>query len=439
MSDIFADNSAPADTGATNLDVLTATDLPASSGETVETAAAPIPVVTTTLDTSAKSTIDDSTDPFELSDAETDEIFGIAPEKPETQTDAEEIPAEIPLPDGTDKPDESVTTDTMTAPETDAANQTEDLSDKNDWKTAPETFRDEFKTLKRELNETKANSLERTFLLDAEKALEMLEGKSQIQFQNLVQIAANKAAQANPEGWIDVFVQNFPDLVAQKLLGDEKLTKTRLLAERETVDPELFNDWEDDNSASALDSPDKQELETLRKQRAADDESALYQQKETLKLKIAAPITDSVDRVYRDAGLEVLPTDTPRQKAFKELIGRIMPIYIASELATDQEIAPVYNQATKLVDGLDEQGATELQFTLVSFAEDKAEEFASYLTELMASHEKVKELPKETVKPPVVVAASANAGGALPADSIFTDNFDTTDAEWDAIVRGATR
>lgn len=437
MSD-FLDTGAPiAVDAAPQVDVTQAADLPASSGDIVENAPAPSLDNLPTVETAATTTTD-SDDSFDLSNEDIEDAFGISKEKPESK---EEIPLEVPLPDDAEKPTESVTETPETDVEIDTAIKSETKVDErvDDWKDADslKEFRDLYETNKKELISLKKNSFEQLYLVDAAKAAEILKEKSPTQYEALVQIAANEAAVANPAGHIEFYIEHYGDLVAQKLFGDENLTKNRALAERETVDPELFDTWEDTGAPPSLDTPEKLELERLRKMSGEREQSELQFKQQTLEQKIAAPITDTVDRIVRDAGLEVLATDTPRQKAFKEILNtKIFPNYIANELATDQAIAPVFNQVNSFIQKLDEKGATELQFTLANYVEDKAEELASYFTELMAAAETIREMTKAAAPPPKIVAASSGAGGgANGTGSVFSDSFEVGRDEWAAAVR----
>lgn len=422
-----------------NLDVsesATATDTPASSGETVETD-------TPGAETSAtEDNLADSSDLFSISE---EEFKSIATGEPLTAAEAD---AKLEETDSAkeEKAEESIT-DTKTetddtATETDKAAAEEastkaDASDKLNWDTAPEDFRAQYKNLKGEVQALREDSLEKAFLLDPPKFLDTLKEKSESGYLELVQTATNAAAAENPQGFIDYFVKNNPDLVAQILLGDEKLTVARLRAERETVDPELFDSWDDRSAedAPALEPAEKAELTRLKAEASSRGEQEQADQRLALLQEVAAPMTDSVNKIYRDAGLEVEPTDTDQVKEFKQFINDATPLIVQQMLATDDKIAPVFKRTHEYINKNDGKSAKELQLSLLSYVESAVEKIAGFSTFMLMNADKAKETPQVKDAPKVVGTAAASGGGNLETLQLFSDDFDVSESEWNVVTR----
>lgn len=425
MSDFFDSNL---DVGSAE-----ATDTPASSGETVETPGAELPAT--------EDNLADSSDLFSISE---EEFKSIASGAPVTGTEADALLNESDSGEE-EKAEESITettTETDEAPaETDKsaaekAAPEADESDRLNWDTAPEDFRAQYKNLKGEVQTLRENSLEKAFLLDPPKFLDTLKEKSESGYLELVQTATNAAAAENPQGFIDYFVKTNPDLVAQVLLGDAQLTVARLRAEREVVDPELFDSWDDrSEGAPALEPAEKAELTRLKAEANSRGEQEQADQRLALLQEVAAPMTDSVNKIYRDAGLEVNPTDTDQVKEFKQFINDATPLIVQQMLATDDKIAPVFKRTHEYINKNDGKSAKELQLSLLSYVESAVEKIAGFSTFMLMNADKAKETPKVSDAPKVVGAAAASGGGNLETLQLFSDDFDVSESEWNVVTR----
>lgn len=306
-----------------------------------------------------------------------------------------------------------------------------------DFKNAPENLRNRAKELQQENIRLQENALERVYLTDADKFVESLSELSPSQHSAVMQRMATESAQGNPEGWADYFVKTNPDLLVKKLFGDETLTKTQIEAERE-----MLGDEEREAFAGLNQQPPANPAEKAQQARMEQIERELTERKETerasqiqdLYQETVAPITEAVNRVISEAGLDVLPDDTPEEKAFKEKLSQLMPIYLEQRLTQDERVSPLTAQVNNFIENLDSKGARNLQMPIVAFAEAEAGEFIQAMTGFRAIKQQEREIPKELDPPPTVVTTKS---APAPAGSGFSAGMGISDSDIELAISRA--
>lgn len=419
------------------------TDAPASSSEIVDQGFEAEAPETETPETSVETIQSD--DDWSITD---DDITNIISEENQEEAKAPEAEEEnVETKEALDEkkteaePEKAEEAEPVQAEEKSEETLPED--EKLNWKTAPEPFREQYEQTKKELLSLKKNSLEKEYLVNPQSFLQKLRDKSESQFFAVVQETANMSAQANPDGWIDYLIQTNADRVAQKLFGDEKITRERAIAERDMIAEKsyLFDEWAEQQAEEAKDTrtPEQIEADVKAQYEKQSQENEFKTKKASLTQKVAEPIYAAVDRVFEESKLEVSPDDSPEEKAFKQLINKVVPLYITSELEKNEEISPIFNQMNKFIEVLDEKGAESLSMDLVGFAEDTARSLAS-----AASFWMKKAVDKRTEvrdpKPPLAIptgkqpAAPAKPAKVETVNSDDDDDWSISSSDWNNVI-----
>lgn len=306
-----------------------------------------------------------------------------------------------------------------------------------DFKNAPENLRNRAKELQQENIRLQENALERVYLTDADKFADNLRDLSPSQHSAVMQKMATESAQGNPDGWADYFVKTNPDLLVKKLFGDETLTKAQIEAEREMLgdeEREAFAGLQQQPATNPAEKAQQTRMEKIERELTERKETERASQIQNLYQETVAPIAEAVNRVITDAGLDVLPTDSPEEKAFKEKLSQLMPIYLEQRLTQDTRVSHLTAQVNTFIDNLDEKGARNLQMPIVAFAESEALEFIQAMTGFRAVKQQEREMPKDMGPPPAVVTTKS---AAAPAGSGFSTGMGISESDIDLAISRA--
>lgn len=368
------------------------------------------------------------------SDDSFNEIFGLRDEEP-----ADPAPDVPPVTDPpADRQSEQVTTETAeetpaeptAEPDADTSNQKPafEFNEKLNWESegAPKQFREEFKALKQAYSDLANSSVEMTYLADPASFRKWMEETSPTSFQEVGTQIATESANANPQAWIEYFVANQPDMVAEMLTGKPGLTRDRLQAELEIMldddDPEVKDALErqkalaQPEAAPAQETPEQKEIREFREERQR-------QQYQALTNEVFGPIENAINSLVSEAELEV-DLNAIKEKDFASLdddtkfrvaVNQFIPYWIDQRAQQDPRLLSLQNRVEEALKKGDKATALNLQHHMKIAATNFASEALAILTGKRAESRKAITQSPAKDKPPVQVRSTAAAGVAASA------------------------
>lgn len=418
MSEEFSTPSADVSTADSSPVDATASFDPGTSGDS----ASPEPIAESSSDVFA--------------DQDYNEVFGLRDEEPDEP--APDVPPVTDPP--ANRQSEKVTTETekdMPDAETPKADPDPDTStekpafepnEKLNWEDegAPKQFRDEFKALKQAYTDLANSSVEMTYLADPAGFRKWMEETSPTSFQEVGTQIATESANANPQAWIEYFIANQPDMVAEMLTGKPGLTRERLQAELEIMldddDPEVKDALErqkalaQPEAAPAQETPEQKEIREFREERQRQQYAAMTSE-------VFGPIENAIDSLVSEAGLDI-DLNAIKEKDFASLdddmkfkvaVNQFIPYWIDQRAQQDPKLLSLQNRVEEALKKGDKATALNLQHHMKIAATNFASEALAILTGKRAESRKALTQSPVKEKPPVQVRSTAAAGIAASA------------------------
>lgn len=308
--------------------------------------------------------------------------------------------------------------DSQTQPETETA-ETRPLN----WDDDKVPFREEYKELKKKVVELESNSLSNDFLTDVSGFKSKIQELSTSQYLALTTELATESAEANPAGWVDYFIQTNPDLLAQKLTGDNKMTAERLRAEREILKDDDLADWADDKGSKQPD-PNADKYSEMEKKLNDIEQREKAQATQALFGEVFQKIAEPADALINEAELVVSPTDTPEDKEWKEEVNFSINQRVSYLLETDPKIAHIAAKAREFIEKGDKAGASNLIRPIQAYVEAETARLIKVHTNRRATNHSA---ITETKQPPKALTAKTAAAGLPPAPEGYPEGNWITD------------
>lgn len=306
------------------------------------------------------------------------------------------------------------------------------LSEKLNWDSAPKQFRQEFKELKQAFMELANSSVESQFLTSPSEFKKWMEDTSPTSFQEIGTQIATDSANANPKGWLEYFVANQPDLMAEMLTGREGMTADRLKAELEIL---LDDDEEDVQAAmekakaNKVEEPketaEQKEIREWREEREREKQAAIYKE-------VAGPIETAINSLVSEAGYEIA-LDAYKGKdfasfdedtQFRVMLNEFIPQWIESRFESDAKLRNMQARAQEFLAKGDKQSALQLQHPLKIAATNFAAEALSLLTGRRAKAKQSETAsPAQDAPKPMVKTAGAVTAGVQPSNGNGHDDM----------------
>lgn len=292
------------------------------------------------------------------------------------------------------------------------------------WETAPKEFRKQYDALKAEYLAKTENDLGAKYLSNPTEFQKWMQEASPTSYREIGQLVATESAQKHPEQWLEYFLNEQPDLVAQIVTGEKGLTMEKLKAERE-----LLLDGDADNLA-AIEERRKAEsaktapAEKTPEQKRIDAILARDEQREVgaITTEVFSPIEEEIDGLVSAAGLEIKESDykgknfadLDEDTKFKMVVNELLPVWIDMRVKQNPAHVNMQKRLTEFIEAKDKTSALGMQHAAKILASNYASEFL----EVVTGH-KAKKAQSETASPtkelpPPIVKSTGN--GHQPKD-----------------------
>ena len=348
--------------------------------------------------------------------------------EPEAAETTEETPDDA-------KADAETPSEEETEPQADSS--PEPPADALNWETAPERFREEYKTLKRELTAAQQqNKLKEKFFEGPEAFLGELNELSSSQYQQTTQQIVKQGIEAMPNEFAEYLTHVAPDAVANSLaqVSPELLTRAlgidmdpakvrKIIAQVKAQDLEEY--LNDNDTGTPIDEPlspkpqaaklppeakvmTPEEIDRLVSQKVAEADKP--KQIEALKQQAFVEVMAPVEALIDEMGLRPKPDDSPEDKAFKEMVVEDTLRATFDHLFENEKNAPKAQKMIEFIENLDKAGVKNLLSTAKVIAHDFAGQRLEIIT---AQRAKAKTKPTETKKTPPKVVPSSGGTAAF--------------------------
>jgi hypothetical protein len=442
MSDTSIDNSAPAAGG----------DVPAPSSDSSSTPVAD----------SGSDNVPDF-----------DKMFGLEPDPGQSAVDAKsDVPPATNEPanrqgETVAKPEGDPTKD---VPAADAASEegkaptdsqktaTLEASEKLNWSTAPESFRQAHEDLKKEFLTLAGSSIEQQYLSSPTDFVKWMEETSPTSYEEIGGHLATVSANLHPQKWADYLLKENPqvdldgkpvsltDYIAQQISGRPEMTAERLRGELSVAldddDPDLKKAVESDKAKTAEkdankpkdETPEQKEIREWREEKVREKRAAATNE-------IFTPVISSVNDLVSQAGLEIKDSDIAGKKfadldpdmKFKVSVNNLLPAWIDQQVASDPVLLNLQGRMEEVLskNPPDVKTAMQLQHRAKIAIENITTDFLSFMTATRASAKKSEiESPSKDTPPPIVKGAGAgNPAAPALTDPLTKDDWAMTEAD----------
>lgn len=325
-------------------------------------------------------------------------------------------------------------------------------SDKLDWQTSPQQFREAHEELKTAFLDLANNSLEGKFVNSPADFVQQLKETSPTSYNQVGAMLVEESAKTYPDKWIDHLLSENPeitladgkkmstlDYAAQAISGKEGMTADRLKAELAV----LLEDDEDavqaklaeqqkttagEKPEAKTETPEQKAIREWREEKEATERKAVQ-------TEVFAPIESAVDSLVTQAGLEIKEADVqgkqwndlPDETKFKALVNWMIPVWIDHRVKMDPALVHMQGRLEEFLGAKDKASALKLQHPARIAAENFANEFLSLVTNARAKAKQSDEIPPANDNPPPVVrtagASSANGNGIDMSKPLTADDW----------------
>jgi hypothetical protein len=308
-------------------------------------------------------------------------------------------------------------------------------SDKINWDSAPEQFRNQYQELKKFAENLANSSVEGQYLTQPSEFAKWMKETSPTAYNEVGGLLATESAQAHPDKWID-FLASDPanaDKMAEKISGREGMTMDRLQAELAVIldddDPDVQAAMEAQKAtkATAQKAPETPEQKRVRELLERDDRQREQEQMS----QVFGPIEKEVNSLISEAGLEV-DLDAAKDKSFdsldrdtqfKVMFNTLAPFWIEQRVQSDPKLANMQARLQEFLKQGDVKSALNLQHPAKIAVTNAMRELLGLFTEQRAKAVNAADLPPTTDTPPPTVRGAG-------VGAIANGNAPVTESDW---------